>query len=158
MMGPAGQQLEQHMDTSEAVALKLELMHTKARHMRLVDAKDWAGYAAILTEDFVIDLSEGTRLPVIHGRDAAMQMLQAALGPLRTVHHAHTPEIELDGDEARTIWPIHDRIVMGADKSSSSSYAYHHERWVRRNGHWLLAWHKRTALHTDVFPPTAPTR
>jgi hypothetical protein len=158
MMRVAVKLVEHSMDTLASISLKLELWQAKARHMRLVDTKDWAGYEAMLTEDFTLDLSEGTNIPVVHGRDAAMKLLQAALGPMLTVHHAHLPEIELRGTEALVVWPIQDRVLSGPDKPSSSSYTQHHERWLRRDGQWLLAWHRRTVLHTDVFPPAAPAR
>ena len=79
----------------EIIKTQLEICSLKARCMRLVDTKDWAGYAAMLTEDFVLDIASSGKVPVIHGRDAAVKQVQASVEGAVTVHHAHLPEFEL---------------------------------------------------------------
>lgn len=137
----------------EKIQAQLELCSLKARQLRLVDTKEWAAYRAMLTEDFVLDISQGGKFPVIHGCDAAVSQIQASVANTTTVHHAHLPEFDFRGDEVRVTWAMHDRIVRGPDQPSISLYGYHHDRWVRRNGEWKLAELRMTTLHLDEHPP-----
>jgi hypothetical protein len=129
------------------------LSAAKARYCRMLDTKDWAGYAALLTEDFVLDVSEGSQVPVITGRDAAVKQIQSSILTAKTVHQVHSPEIELNGDEAHVIWALQDRVIWGPDRPSITGYGHYHERWIRRNGDWKLASLRLTRLHIDVHPP-----
>ena len=130
------------------------LSQAKARYCRALDTKDWAGYAALLTEDFVLDVSEGSDVPVITGRDAAVKQVQSSILTARTVHQVHSPEIQLNGDEAQVIWALQDRVIWGPDRPSITGYGHYHERWVRRGGEWKMASLRLTRLHIDVHPPT----
>jgi hypothetical protein len=142
------------MNELDAITARLALSDAKARYCRMLDTKDWAGYAALLTEDFVLDVSEGTQVPVITGRDAAVEQIKSSILTARTAHQVHTPEIRLNADEAQVIWPMQDRVVWSADRPSITGYGHYHERWVRRNGEWKLAALRLTRLHIDVHPPT----
>lgn len=121
----------------------------KARYCRMLDMKDWEGLANIMIEDFVMDVSEGSGLPVIHGRDAAIRQVQSSLATAKTVHHVHAPEIQVSGDEASAIWPMQDHIVWGTDRSLTG-YGHYHERYVRRNAEWKIASLRLTRLHIDL--------
>jgi hypothetical protein len=138
----------------EAIHAKLALMEAKARYCRMLDSKDWAGYAALLTEDFVLDVSEGTQVPVITGREAALKQIQSSILTARTAHQVHSPEIELNGDEANVIWALQDRVIWGPERPSITGYGHYHERWVRRNGDWKLASLRLTRLLIDIHPTT----
>jgi SnoaL-like domain len=141
-------------NNESSIAAKWALMEAKARYCRLLDTKDWAGYADLLTEDFLLDITEGTQIPLLHGREAALRQIRASLVETQTVHQVHAPEIELDGDEARVIWALQDRLIRGADRPSITGYGHYHERWVRRNGEWKLAALRLTRLHIDIHPAT----
>jgi len=141
------------MNDIGAIRAQLEISSLKARHLRLGDLKQWAEYAAMLTEDFVLDISQSGNIPVIHGRDAAVRQIQASIQDATTVHHAHLPEFELADDEVRVTWAMHDRVVRGADQPSFTLFGYHFDRWVRVAGRWKLAALKQTTLHLDVHAP-----
>ncbi len=140
------------MHDIEAIKARIEICNLKARHLRLLDTKDWAGYASLLTEDFVLDIRQGTNIPVIVGRDAAVKHVQTSVGTIIMVHQAHLPEFDFKGNEAHVVWAMQDRIVRGPDQPSYSGYGHHHDRWVRRNGEWKLAEQRLTRLHVDVHP------
>jgi len=108
----------------------------------------------MLTEDFVLDISEGGKVPVIHGRDAALKQIQTSVHGTTTVHQAHQPEFEFKGDEVLVTWAMHARVVRGPDQPSFSLYGYHHDRWVRSSGEWKLAALRQTTQHLDVHAPT----
>ncbi len=141
------------MNPLEKLEAWMALSEAKARYCRLLDSKDWDGYAALLTEDFELDVSAGSQVPVITGRDAAVRQVQSSILTAKTAHQVHSPEIELDGDEARVIWAMQDRVVWGEDRPSLVGYGHYHERWVRRDGGWKLAALRLTRLHIDFLPP-----
>lgn len=139
------------MDTDlDVLQAKLALMEAKARYCRTLDTKDWAGYADLLTEDFVLDVTEGTRVPVIRGREAALKQIQSSILTARTVHQVHSPEMQVAGDEADVVWALQDRVVWGPDRPSITGYGHYHEHWVRRDGRWKMASLRLTRLHIDV--------
>lgn len=134
----------------------LDLCAAKARYCRFLDTKDWAAWRDLMTEDYELDISEGTGIPVIHGRDAAIERVRASIGEAKTAHQVHTPEINIEGDTADVIWAMQDRVVFGAGRPSITGYGHYHERWVRRDGEWKLAALKLTRLHLDLQPAAAP--
>ena len=141
------------MQDLDAIKARIEISGLKGRHLRQLDTKDWAGYAALLAENFELDISDRTGIPPIHGRDAAMKLIQGSIGAVTTVHQAHPAEFEIQNDEVLAVWPMHDRIVRGPEQPSNSGYGHHHDRWVLRNGEWKLASQKLTRLHVDTLPP-----
>ncbi len=142
------------MNPLEKLEAWMALSEAKARYCRMLDTKDWAGYADLMTEDIVLDVSEGSQVPVITGRDAVVAQIQSSILTAKTAHQVHSPEIELNGDEAQVIWAMQDRVVWGADRPSIVGYGHYHERWVRRAGRWKLAALRLTRLHIDLLPPT----
>lgn len=150
------------MDALEEVKAHLAIAALKARYCRLLDTKDWAGYAQLMTEDFELDVSEGSGLPVIRGRDAAVQQIRSSVGEARTAHQVHTPEITLQGDDAATaIWAMQDRITWPAEfaartgRAGLSGYGHYHERYVRVNGEWKIAALRLTRLHLELHAAPA---
>jgi hypothetical protein len=143
------------MIDQETIAARMEITHLKARHLRQLDTKDWGGFAALLTEDFELDIAAETSLPVIKGREAAMAQVQGSMSALITAHQAHPPEFEFKGNEAHVVWAMQDRIVVGPTQPSYRGYGHHHDRWVRKDGTWKLAAQRVTRLHVDVLPPAA---
>lgn len=141
------------MDDLQRVKDWIALCEAKARYCRMLDTKDWAGFGNLMTDDYELDVSEGTNIPVIRGRDAAIKSVQSSILTAKTAHQVHNPEIEINGDEARVVWALQDRVVWGGDRPSLVGYGHYHERWVRRNGTWKLAALKLTRLHMDFLPP-----
>ncbi|NGY03936.1 nuclear transport factor 2 family protein [Solimonas terrae] len=150
------------MTETDRIATQLAIMQVKARYCRFLDTKNWTEYAALFTDDFELDVSEGSSLPVIRGRDAALTQIRASIGDARTAHQVHTPEIEFVGDnEARVIWAMQDRVLFGAEHAARvglaglTGYGHYHERYVRQNGVWKLAASRLTRLHLDLQPVAA---
>jgi len=120
------------MNDLAAINDRIALWEGKARYCRTLDTKDWAGYADLFTEDCVLDVTEGTQIPIISGRDAAIRQIQSSILTAKTAHQVHSPEIALHGDEAHVVWAMQDRVIWGADRPSL----------------------KLTRLHIDVHPPS----
>lgn len=135
----------------------LAISAVKARYCRLLDTKDWSGFAALLTEDFELDVSEGTSVPVIRGRDAALTQIRSSVASARTAHQVHSPEITLDGaNRAQVIWAMQDRVVWSEEqaarigRSGLTGYGHYHERYVRQDGEWKIAALRLTRLHIEM--------
>ena len=135
----------------------LAISAVKARYCRLLDTKDWSGFAALLTEDFELDVSEGTSVPVIRGRDAAVKQIRSSVASARTAHQVHSPEITLDGaNRAQVIWAMQDRVVWSEEqaarigRSGLTGYGHYHERYVRQDGEWKIAALRLTRLHIEM--------
>ena len=143
------------MPGQEQVVDRIAICEAKARYCRMLDTKDWEGFTNLFTEDYELDVSDGTGMAVIKGRDAAMAMVRASIGTAKTAHQVHSPEIALDGDEARVIWALQDRVIWTDDRSLTG-YGHYHERWVRRAGEWKIAALKLTRLFIEMIPPLAP--
>lgn len=141
------------MNDIEILRAYLDISTLKARQLRLLDTKQWVGYEAMLTEDFVFDLSESGQTPVIHGRAAALEQIKASCEGLTSVHQAHQPEFDFRGNEVLVVWAMNDRVVRGPDQPSITLYGHHHDRWVRRSGEWKMAALRVTSVHVDVLPP-----
>src|SRR2546425_2749176 len=80
----------------------------KARYFRTMDTKDWDGMRKVFADGVVMDTtaSGGT---VIVGADDFMAFLRETLADVVTVHHGHTPEIELTSPTTATgIWAMED--------------------------------------------------
>jgi hypothetical protein len=83
----------------------------------------------------------------------AIKQVQSSIATATTAHQVHTPEIEINGDEAQAIWPMQDRVIWGPDRSLVG-YGHYHERYVKRSGEWKIASLRLTRLHIDM--QTAP--
>jgi hypothetical protein len=149
---------EKKLQDIEAFKARIEICTLKARHLRMLDTKEWGQYADLLIEDFVLDVSQSTNTPVIRGRDAALTRIQASVGGVITVHQAHPPGFDYKGDEAHVVWAIQNRVARGPDQPSYNSYGHHHDRWVSQNGKWKLAAQRLTHLHIDVLAPAGELR
>lgn len=129
----------------------LAIANLKARYCRLLDTKDWDGFVGLFTEDFLLDAS-GSGGPLLKGRDIAIASVRRSIDPAKTVHHVHSPEIEIDVDAATAIWPMQDRLVW-PDGRTLTGYGHYHERYVRADGVWKIAQLRLTRLLIEMQPP-----
>ena len=123
----------------------------KARYCRLMDTKQWDAWRDLFTEDYELDVTEGTDLPVIKGRAAALDRVLSSIRHAVTVHQVHTPEIRIDGDAASGIWAMQDRVIF-PNGMSLTGYGHYHDRFRRVEGQWRIAALKLTRLHLEMVP------
>jgi SnoaL-like protein len=136
------------MDELEAIR------QLKARYCRLLDAKDWAAWRELFTDDFVSDTREsgGT---LIAGADEFIAFVRKTLGaPGRvTVHQVHAPEIEqVSASTARGIWALEDYVKL-AFALSMHGYGHYHETYEKADGCWRIKSSKLTRLRVDIATP-----
>ncbi|WP_328392733.1 nuclear transport factor 2 family protein [Nocardia sp. NBC_00416] len=123
----------------------------KARYFRLMDTKDWSGFRQLFCDDVVIDVS-GSGGEVITGADVFVDFLTDRIGPAVTIHHGHTPEIELlTPTTAQGIWAMEDRLTW-PDGTRVHGFGHYHENYEKVDGSWRIRSQRLTRLHTDFQP------
>ncbi len=134
-----------------------DIRAVKARYCRLLDSKDWAGFAALFTEDAVMDVREDTGNPPITGIAAIVAQVRFAVDDAATSHQVHTPEISFDDeDSAAGVWAMQDRVVWQPGKSpipgvaSITGYGQYHETYRREGDVWKIAALRLSRFHVDM--------
>jgi uncharacterized protein (TIGR02246 family) len=125
-----------------------EIKQLKARYFRLMDTKDWAGFAALFTDAAVLD-ADGT---VQHGPDGILAFLPKILDGVVTTHHGHMPEITITGpDSATGIWAMFDYLTFPGDGAPKGlqGYGHYHEEYRRVDGSWRIHHVVLTRLRVD---------
>ncbi|MBW8785177.1 MAG: nuclear transport factor 2 family protein [Novosphingobium sp.] len=138
----------------------LAICETKARYCRLMDTKDWDGWADCFTEDLVLDTSPagGQR---IEGRDQAIRYVRGSIDQAKTAHQVHNPEVmfDSDGQGASVTWAMNDRVEMAEDRRAAvgelghTGYGHYRERYVKcADGKWRIKSSQLSYLHFDSRP------
>ncbi|KPF84095.1 nuclear transport factor 2 family protein [Novosphingobium sp. AAP93] len=145
------------MDALETLLAIEAIREVKARYCRLLDTKDWDGFAALFTADAVMDVREDTGNPPLSGIPEIVAQVRFAVDDAATSHQVHTPEIVLDSAErARGIWAMQDRVVWQPGKSpipgavSITGYGQYHESYRLEGGTWKIAALRLSRFHVDV--------
>src|SRR5581483_10569833 len=86
-----------------------EIKRVKARYCRLYDGRRWDDFRRLFTDDLVAELAGHGRF---EGADAFLAGILARRGDadVRSVHHCHMPEIEVQGETATGIWAMQDYV------------------------------------------------
>jgi uncharacterized protein (TIGR02246 family) len=126
----------------------LAICNLKAAYCRLLDAKDWQGWAQLFAEDVEVDVrdSGGT---LEQGRDAFVASVRRSIETTKTCHQVHSPEILIDGDRASAVWAMEDRLIWD-DGRTMRGYGHYHEDYVKREGRWWIARQRLTRLFMEA--------
>lgn len=139
------------MDDIEAIK------QLKARYFRTMDTKDWVGMRQVFADDVTMDTtaSGGT---VVAGADVFLVFLREAIGDVVTVHHGHTPEIELTSPTtAIGIWAMED-MLRWPDGRELHGYGHYHETYEKIDGEWRIKKSTLTRLRMDFTGPVSDLR
>ena len=126
------------------------IRNLKARRLRAMDEKRWADYEAMHAEDHISDTYGDA--PAI-GTKANTARLSAALRNITTVHHAHTPEITLTGEDSATgVWAMEDMLFwkQGDEEHWLHGFGHYHERYRKGPQGWQFVYRKLTRLHVKT--------
>lgn len=143
------------MNQLEQLAAHIGICNAKSRHLLLLDTGQLDAYAQMLTEDYELDVSAVAPIPVVRGRDAALQLIRQMVSTTKIVHHVHMPHIEFDGEMADATWPMQDITIGRPNEPRLLGYGYHHDRWVRQAGQWKCAACRLSRLHSEKLYPAA---
>jgi hypothetical protein len=122
-----------------------EVKQLKARYCRLIDLKRWAELEQVFAPDVHVEIQGGSGGPDdaqrFSDRSSFLAGLRELMGPLRTVHHVHAPEIEiLSATKAFGTWAVADRLVFprGSPAGTLQGYGYYDEQYDRSSGAWVI--------------------
>ena len=130
------------MDDIEAIK------QLKGRYCRTMDTKDWVGMRQVFTDDVEVDTTESGG-SVVTGADEFMTFLEDTLRNVVTVHHCHTPEIDVTSATAATgVWAMEDMLRWPAG-NELHGYGHYHEVYEKVDGEWRIKRTKLTRLRMD---------
>lgn len=126
-------------DAVERLVAIEEIRALKYAYMRCLDQKDWAAMGELFAEDAVARYSGGAY--TVEGRDRILEFLRTNMGAdsFHSSHRVGHPEITVEGDEARGTWALDDTVVDPDMGYLLSGAAFYEDRYVRRDGRWLIA-------------------
>ena len=136
----------------QALADVEQIKQLKARYFRLLDTKDWEGFAELFTEDCVHVLP--TPDARTQSNEEYLRSIQETLGRAVTVHHGHMPEITLLGPgEAEGTWAMFDDVEIprdGDDPMRLQGYGHYHETYRKGDdGMWRISSKRNVRLRVD---------
>ena len=130
------------MDDMEAIK------QLKARYFRTMDTKDWETMRQVFTDDVLMDTTDSGG-DIVAGADRFLAFLREALDAVVTVHHGHTPEIELTSASSATgIWAMED-MLRWPDGRELHGYGHYHETYEKGDGVWRIKSSTLTRLRMD---------
>lgn len=149
------------MDTAAKLEAIEQIKNLKARYFFNMDTKNWDQFAQVFAEDCVMDMS-GEAPPgvdpsvmIFRGRDQIVGSISGALATTVTVHHGHTPIIELTGDDTATgIWTLEDNFYF-PDGGHMEGYGHYHEQYRKADGAWRIVNTTVKRLRKTMSPGTA---
>jgi hypothetical protein len=146
------------VEPHEALAAIEAVKQCKARYFRCLDTKDWTGFAGQFTPDALMDVSgemgrtDDPDAGIIRGNEQIAGFVREMVGAVLTVHHGHTPEIEITSPTtARGVWAMEDELRWpeGAPLRAMHGYGHYHETYEKIDGRWLIKSTKLTRLRVD---------
>jgi uncharacterized protein (TIGR02246 family) len=146
------------MDAIERLLAIEEIKKVKARYFRFIDTGDDEGFLDQFTEDmhWVENDVAGEVKIELHGR-AEMAGFLAPMADARasgfSVHHGHTPEIEIIEDRTATgIWAMSDYVRMPG--MNIYGRGHYHETYQRcDDGAWRISDCRCTRLNVEMLEP-----
>ena len=118
----------------------------KARYCRFLDAKDVESWRGVFTTDVVVKLdmavstggADPMTAPAVEGVDNFVPMVMGGLENAATMHHCHTPEINLTSPVTATgIWAMEDWIIFGNGHELHGA-GHYRETYEKQDGTWRI--------------------
>jgi hypothetical protein len=108
----------------------------KYRYLRTLDLKQWDEF----TDCFVPEATGDYAGLLFADRDSLVGYMRENLGEaLISMHHAHHPEITIDGDEATGLWYLEDKVIVPELDFVLEGAAFYTDRYVRTGDGWRIA-------------------
>ena len=147
------------MEEIERLVAIEAIKQLKGRYQRAVDTKDWDLMRSVLAPDARSIYSDGKYS--FEGRDAIVKFLSDGLGStqIQSMHHAHTPEIEVLGDTtARGTWYLEDFVISAHPSEAMPNGTVMHgtgiyiDEYVKIDGDWLIQQTGYERIFEDLQP------
>jgi hypothetical protein len=108
----------------------------KYRYLRTLDLKQWDEFA----ECFLPEVTGDYAGLVFENRDALVSYMRENLGEgLISMHHAHHPEVDVDGDRATGRWYLEDKVIVPEFDFVLEGAAFYTDQYVRTPNGWRIS-------------------
>jgi len=154
------------MDSLQKLVEIEAIKQLKARYMRSLDTKDWEALAATFSPDAKSVYSGGKYS--FDNRDGIIGFLSGSLGrtDIITMHHAHTPEIEITSETtARGTWYLEDFVI---NESTATEHmpggtvlhgtGIYSDEYVKIDGAWRISLTGYERIFEDIQPRQAGSK
>lgn len=145
------------------MSLRLEdielIRRLKYSYTRGLDTGDMATVAAVFAEDATVDYRGGTYHFQMTGRDAIVEALTGMFNAQFVGSHTvHMPVIDIiSDDEATGTWTLLDYALNLAEGNKTTvGAAIYRDRYVKRDGRWLIAFSDYERVYERVYIDPAP--
>ena len=118
----------------DLVALE-EVKQLKYRYLRTLDLKQWEAFEALFVPEATGEYGDLT----FADRAEIVDYMRTNLGDgVVTMHQVHHPEIDVDGDTARGVWYLEDRVLVPEHRFVLEGAAFYDDRYVRTQDGWRI--------------------
>ena len=147
------------MDATTRLAEIEAIKQLKARYQRAVDTKDWELMRSVLAPDARSSYSGGKY--TFESREAIVAFLEKGLGTTEVVsmHHAHTPEIEITSETtANGKWYLEDFVItaLASDWAPNGTVMHgtgiYFDDYVKIDGEWFIQQTGYERIFEDIQP------
>jgi hypothetical protein len=139
------------MNTIERLIAIENLEQLKAKYWYALDFQDWAMWRDdVWAPDAELDVAAETAYKV-GPRDVMIEWVRQQFVDQISVHHGHTPIIELISDTAASgIWAMEDRLYRGKNHVLGAGFVHgfghYHETYVKLDVGWRIRTSRLTRL------------
>jgi len=143
------------MNAADTLLAIEEIKALKARYFRFCDGKEWDKFEQLFTSDLVCETENEGKPVTINGAKAFRQASEAFLGPSLSIHHGHTPEIDiLSPTSAKGVWVMQDTLTWEKGDpltgfKSITGWGHYHETYTKTANGWRIATWKLTRVRLD---------
>jgi len=126
-------------DLERLVAVE-EIRKLKARRIQALDSQDWEAYEALHAPDHVSHNEGEQEFVGAKANTDRVAKINRELG-LVTVHHVHSPEINLlSPTKATGVWAMEDNLwwKQGDEDHWLRGFGFYHESYEKRDGRWMF--------------------
>lgn len=132
-----------------------EIRQLKARYFLHLDRQDWTSWADVWAPDAELLVPEIRPDPFV-SVETIVRWSAEMLGGRATIHHGHSPLIEiLSPVEATGIWAMEDRIYAadppGAGTLLIRGWGHYHEDYVRLTEGWRIRRSRLARLRMERY-------
>ncbi len=120
-----------------------------------MDTKDWDGFLSVFVPDVIMDMT-GEGGARTEGAVDFVASVRSSLEDAVTVHHGHTPEIEITSPTTATgVWAMEDHLWWpeGSPIRHLHGYGHYHETYVKTADGWRIASLSLSRLHREFVLP-----
>ena len=150
------------MTTDNPAADIEDIKQLKSRYFRFIDLKLWDDFELLFTEDADYDMSgELERFGgnpedgIKKGKSDIRNFVETSVTEALTVHHGHTPEIEIVGpNQATGIWVMEDLVDFSKDETPAGirGYGHYYESYEKLDDKkWYISKLKLVRLRVDLL-------